>query len=150
MQTGSKLDLDDPWMTEAYWAKWKNKIDVAPYGSAEVLQQRITDARKLAAKIKIERDDKNQRFTVTIPDYDDRKLLVVLSAPALGTPIKPGTYHVYFKDTHPETNYVFGIGISDMQTGAYILYDLAVYKVNGEYKFFYGSDIQKYRESIRS
>jgi hypothetical protein len=135
-------------MTEAFWAKWKNKIGVSEYGSAEVLQQRITDARKLAAKIKIERDDKNQRFTVTIPEYDDKKFYIILAAPALGTPFEPGTYHVYFKDTHPETHYVFGIGISDMQTGAFILYQVAVYKVDGEYKFFYGSDIDKYRESV--
>ena len=148
MQSGFKSDIDDPWMTEAFWAKWKNKIGVSEYGSAEVLQQRITDARKLAVKIKIERDDKNQRFTVTIPEYDDRKLFVVLGSPALGSQFEPGTYHVYFKDANPRNGYVFGLDISDMQTGAFILYQVAVYKVDGEYKFFYGSDIQKHRENI--
>jgi hypothetical protein len=148
MKSGFKSDIDDPWITEAFWAKWKNKIGVSEYGSAEVLRQRITDVRKLAAKIKIERDDKNQRFTVTIPEYDDKKFHVTLGSPALGTPFEPGTYHVYFKDANPRNGYVFGLSISDRQTGAYILYDLAVFNVNGEYKFFYGSDIDKHRESM--
>jgi hypothetical protein len=147
MKSGNYQDIDDPWITEAFFAKWKNKIGVGEYGSAEVLQQRITDARKLASQVKIQRDDQNQRFTVTIPNYDDRKFYIVLASPALGTPFEPGTYHVYFKDENPRNGFVFGVRISDRQTGAYILYELAVFNVNGEYKFFYGSDIQKHRES---
>jgi hypothetical protein len=148
MKSGFKSDIDDPWITEAFFEKWKHKVDVAPYGSAEVLQQRITEARQLASKVKIVKDEKNERYTVTIPEYDQTKYYILLTSPALGTQMDPGVYHVYFKDTHPETRYVYGFSISDRRTGAYLLYRVAVFDEDGVHKTLYGSDIQKYRERM--
>jgi len=102
----------------------------------------------LASKVKIVKDEKNERYTVTIPEYDQTKYYILLTSPALGTQMDPGVYHVYFKDTHPETRYVYGFSISDRRTGAYLLYRVAVFDEDGVHKTLYGSDIQKYRERM--
>lgn len=151
MITGNVQDIrtdDEEWLIYPLYEKWKHRVDIGSYESADVLFQRVQEVRRLAAKVKIEKDEKKQRYIITIPEYDQTKYYVILGAPALGTPVDPGVYHVYFKDTHPETRYVFGFGISDRRTGAYTLYRVAVYDVDGVHQTFYGSDIDKHRESM--
>lgn len=135
MKTGRLLDINDPWIIDAFYEKWQSKVNVARYGSPETLRKHITEAREIASGIKIVDDPEKEVVTITYPNYDKEDYLVALDSNK-GNELTP--YPIQYNEA-PENGRLFIIRISDRNHGGYILYMLFGFMRDGKLQMVEGT-----------
>src|SRR5690606_4628092 len=98
MKSGMLQDINNPWIVPAFYEKWtKKKPGIALYENPEKLQQRITEARRLAAKVRIVDDKENGRVAITLPEFNEKDLKLRVDTTE-GQFREPGTAYAYYKN----------------------------------------------------
>lgn len=142
MVTAKMYDINDPYIVYPYFVKYANTEPMQKYGKPEVMIQRIKDVRKIAASIKVEMDEKNRQFIITVPEFDSENYMFTLDT--LNNQYHwPGIYKISFDDYEPSNGAIFSYSIADYRTRAYVLYHHVGYTRDGKYYHGEGSAVFK-------
>lgn len=135
MQTGNMEDLNDLYLAEVFYDKHIAGDNKPAYDSAQYMAERIKGAREIAENVQVYKDDENQKFVVTLPEYDADNYGVTLQGVTDNhyPHRNPGTYEYNFSDVLETNGYLFEVVIFDYKHGAYVLWSLNGYKEGKEY-----------------
>lgn len=135
MQTGNMEDLNDLYLAEVFYDKHIAGDKKPAYDSAKYMAERIKGAREIADRVQVYKDDKNEKFVVTLPEYDANEYIVTVKGVSDNhfPHHDPGEYQYDFMDAMEGSGYLFAVVISDYQHGAWVLYSLHGYKEGNEY-----------------
>ena len=133
IQSGKLSEIKSAAITPAFFEKYKDRKDVAAYGSAEVLAERVMKARDLASKVKVTIDETKRQYIITIPEHSE-DLALTLTSMTMQTE-KPGTYVIPFDEANEKNGYIYDLDICDLggYKGSWILYWEYGYTYEGKY-----------------
>lgn len=135
MKTGNIEDLNDLYLAEEFYARHIAGDKKPAYDSAGYMAERIMGAREIAERVQVYKDDENQRFVVTIPNYDANNYNAYVAGVSDNhvPHDEPGTYTYDFLDAMEKNGYLFEVVVFDYMHGAWVLYSLTGYKEGNEF-----------------